>query len=150
MRILTLPTSPHAVPDVVALAAEIGRFNAGIDFRLRFLDVEIDARYAASEAVSRGLSSGLPEAPIALLPDERPLQAAARLAVLLERERPDLLVVVGSGPLAQAAEAAAEASGVPWGRYGADPGDAHATGVELGADAGSAIERITGMAREIR
>jgi len=150
MRILTLPTAPHVVPDVVSLAAEIARFNAGVDFRLRFLDVEVEARYAASEAVSAGLRAVLADVPVALLPDDRPVPAAARLAVLLERERPDLLIVVGPGPLVESAEAAAEASGVPWALYGADAGAVHGTGVELGADAGAAIERITGMARELR
>ena len=47
MRILTLVTGENSLPDAVSLTGEIRSFNAEIDFRLRFLHIEIEEVYAA-------------------------------------------------------------------------------------------------------
>ncbi|MHC4820015.1 MAG: hypothetical protein ACYTF8_18405 [Planctomycetota bacterium] len=121
MRILTLIAGGDALPDVLRLTGEIRSFNAEIDFRLRFLHIEIE---------------------------EDPLEAAARLALVLSGERPDLLVVVGRGGLLKSGVAAARACTAKFAFFGTDRGS-DGDGLDLGDDPRAAVEILTGVAREI-
>ena len=87
MRIVTLVTGPEAVEDAVRLSAEIRQFNAEIDFRLRFLDIEIEDLFAGRAAEMSGIDGRVEHAVTRPVPPE-PLPAAASLALLLDRERP--------------------------------------------------------------
>lgn len=197
MRILTLVTGPEFVPQASRLSHEIRNFNAEIDFRLRFLHIEIEESHVALKTTREALlatrrDDGLEGEKHAAFDDDRadvhdvsgtdPLEHAAGLALLLDRVRPDLFVVAGSGDLAAPGVAAAHvcrirpafyatsadgAHGRGAGGSGADGGDegdggsgsgggpnrAHAPDLaplDLGDDAAGAVERMTGVAREIR
>jgi hypothetical protein len=141
MRILTLVTNSEAAPAAVRLAAEFRSFNAEIDFRLRFLHIEMDAVVYAAPGVEFEGGSEIPEsASIAI--------AAARLALILSRERPAAMVSVGTGELQEAAAAAAIAAGIRFARF---CGNSAAEGeIDLGTDPAIALDRLTGVAREIR
>lgn len=142
MRIVTLITGPAAAPIALRLSEEIRSFNAEIDFRLRFLHVEIEEVVVAPPEVEH------PEAQTLLGADRAPV-AAARLALLLARERPAVLVAVGTGPLLEAAAAAAEAAEVRFARFSAG-NPAREGEIDLGDEPAAALDRLTGVAREIR
>jgi len=148
MRILTLLSGPESVPLALELTEAIRCFNAEIDFRLRFLHVEIEeVRVAGSESAgSLPQPDGHP--PVQTLPHgDREALAAARLALVLAKERPMMLVIVGAGSLAGAAAAAAEAADVKIACFGAEIAP---DGVlDLGSEAATALDRLTGVAREI-
>ena len=141
MRILTLVTGQNSLPDARRLTAEIGIFNAEIDFRLRFLHIEIEELFV----FPTGLGTESDLSPFEEI-SGAPLEAAARLALLLGRERPDVLVIVGQEGLHDAGAAAGRACNVKVAWFQASAG----TGLDLGGDAHVAVERLTGVAREIR
>ena len=148
MRILTLLSGPESVPLALELTEAIRCFNAEIDFRLRFLHVEIEeVRVAGSESAG-SLPQSETHAPVQVLPPgEREAVSAARLALFLAKERPMVLVIVGAGPLAGAAAAAGEAADVKMACFGAEISP---DGVlDLGSEAATALDRLTGVAREI-
>ena len=136
-----------AVPDATRLWDAIGVFNRALDFRLRFLHLDIEGALAAPAGVADSLGSeqGLTVHPMA--PSNAPLAAAA-LAMLLDRERPKMLIIVGSGELVSAGIAAAEASGTDLGLFGDARGSAEGA-LDLGLDAKLAVDRMTGVAREL-
>ncbi|MHC4939707.1 MAG: hypothetical protein ACYTHK_12110 [Planctomycetota bacterium] len=142
MRIVTLITGPEAAPTALRLSEEIQSFNAEIDFRLRFLHVEIEEVVVAPPGAAHPGAEALDGA-------DRPTVAAARLALLLARERPAVLVAVGEGPLLDAAAAAAEAADVRFARFAAGE-PAHEAEIDLGSEPAAALDRLTGVAREIR
>ena len=146
MRILTLVAGEDALPEVRALAHEISEFNRGIDFRLRFLHIEIEISFAGSSAVAEQLDQELGKRHV--LAASGPLEATASLALLLDRERPALLLIAGGGPLCDAGVAAAAVVGTKLALFGAGRG-AVGDGLDLGADPRLAIEKMTGVAREI-
>jgi len=148
MRILTLLAGENSLASAVDLTREISSFNAEIDFRLRFLHVEIEEVHVveaqAQDAVQKAITPGR----LVALDGADPLEDAARLALLIQRERPDVTVVVGDGPLAGPGAAAARVCDVKMAVYAAsEPVDG---AMELGNDAAVAVERLTGVAREIR
>jgi hypothetical protein len=149
MRILTLLAGPDCVPSVLRLAAEIRAFNAEIDFRLRFLDIEIAESYAAARETLEALGEEADHAQRLALEANRPLEASAALALALARERPDLLVVAGSGGLGEAGLAAARAAGTKLAFYGPGRGSAEGA-LDLGEEARGAVAAMSGVAREIR
>ena len=149
MQILSLVTGPESVPESVRLTAEIRAFNAEIDFRLRFLHMEIDQAVAARTALVGELGAESEHMRILDVAEGPPLQTAATLALLLQRERPSLLVILGDGELQEPAAAAATAVGTRMAMFGERRGAAP-DALDLGADAATAVERITGVAREIR
>ncbi len=150
MRILTLVAGPEALADANRLGAEIRAFNVEIDFRLRFLHIDIEQALVAAAAVAAELSKS-DVSRVHSLTTASPLAAAAALALLLERERPALLVVVGAGSLMEAGLAAAEVAGTRVGLFGehsrAQPGDPGV--LDLGNDPRLAVERVSGVAREL-
>jgi hypothetical protein len=146
MRILTLLAGGEAVPDVIRLTGEIREFNSEIDFRLRFLHIEIEEVYALPPGLRGQLVEAVPRAEVREIATDDPLEAAARLALLLSRERPDLMVVTGDGLLHEAGVAAARACGTKLAFYGASRGSAEGA-LDLGADPRAAVERLTGVAR---
>lgn len=148
MRILTLVAGGEALPDVVRLTGEIKSFNAEIDFRLRFLHIEIEEIYALPPGLRGRLEQAVQRPEVREIATEDPLEAAARLALLLNGERPDVLVVAGDGVLHKAGVAAARACGTKLAFYGARRGQAEGA-LDLGDTARSAVERLTGVAREI-
>jgi hypothetical protein len=148
MRILTLVAGGEALPDVVRLTGEIKGFNAEVDFRLRFLHIEIEEVHALPPGLRAPLEQAVPRADVREIATEDPLEASARLALLLSRERPDVLVVAGDGILHKAGVAAARACGTKLAFYGASRGSAEGA-LDLGDSARSAVERLTGVAREI-
>ena len=144
MRILTLVTGAEALPAALRLTGEIRTFNAEIDFRLRFLHVEIEEVYVLpadlAAAARKATSNDLVE-----IATKDPLEAAARLALALEDHRPEIVVLAGDGPLLAPGLAAARACGRPVAFFaGAAAGD----GLDLGSEPPSAVERLTGVARE--
>jgi hypothetical protein len=147
MRILTLIAGGEALPDVLGLSGEIRCFNAEIDFRLRFLHIEIEEVFGAVAAVRPGLEEQVERAEVREIPQD-PLEAAARLALVLDGERPDLLVVVGRGELVASGVAAARACSAKFAFYGTDRGS-DKDGLDLGDDPRAAVELLTGVAREI-
>jgi hypothetical protein len=147
MRILTLLAGGDALPDVLRLTGEIRSFNAEIDFRLRFLHIEIEEVHGAVPAVRAELEERLPRADVREIPED-PLEAAARLALVASAERPDLLVIVGAGSLLAPGVAAARACSAKFAYFGADRGRGP-DGLDLGADPRAAVELLTGVAREI-
>jgi hypothetical protein len=149
MRIVTLLAGPDCVPSVLRLTEEIRAFNAEIDFRLRFLDIEIEEAYAATPEALASLGGEADHAQRLELPGDRPLEASAALALMLARERPDLLVVAGTGALGEAALAAARAAGTKLAFYGPDRGSAEGA-LDLGEQAREAVAAMSGVAREIR
>jgi hypothetical protein len=148
MRIITLVAGGEALPDAVRLTGEIKAFNAEIDFRLRFLHIEIEEIHALPPGLRSRMEKEVPRADVREIPSEDPLEAAARLALLLSRERPDLLLVAGDGLLHKAGVAAARAAGTKLAFYGAGRGKADGA-LDLGDSARTAVERLTGVAREI-
>jgi hypothetical protein len=118
MRILTLLAGPDALADATGLTAEIREFNAGIDFRLRFLHIEIEEAFAADEASRAALDEKLDRQQVFPVPGDDPLAASAALALLLDRERPDLLVITGPGGLLKPGVAAARAAGTKLAFFG--------------------------------
>jgi hypothetical protein len=148
MRILTLVAGGEALPDVIRLTEEIRSFNAGIDFRLRFLHIEIEESYALPPGLLPELRRAVEEPRASEIAPEDPLEAAARLALLLNHERPDVLVVAGDGVLHKAGVAAARACGTKLAFYGPARGRADGA-LDLGDTARGAVERLTGVAREI-
>lgn len=149
MRILTLVSGPEAVADAVRLSREIRAFNAGVDFRLRFLHIEIEEVLCVTAATRPGLDSQVERAEIRLLPEGGPLPVAATLAILAHEQRPDLVVIVGTGPLRDAGLAAASAAARPVAFFAGPPTSAEGS-MDLGGDPGMAIEKLTGVAREVR
>ncbi|MHC4547424.1 MAG: hypothetical protein ACYTEZ_01495 [Planctomycetota bacterium] len=149
MRILTLLAGEEALPDVLGLTREIRSFNAEIDFRLRFLHIEIEEVYGVAPGVSAELRRQVERADVREIHTAGPLEAAAHLALLLNRERPDLVVIAGSGGLLEPGIAAARACRAKLAFYGAARGSAM-DGRDLGEDPRAAVERLTGVAREIQ
>ncbi|MHC4971382.1 MAG: hypothetical protein ACYTG3_03535 [Planctomycetota bacterium] len=147
MRILTLLAGGDALPDVLRLTGEIRSFNAEIDFRLRFLHIEIEEAFLAVQAVGAELEGQVERADVREIPTD-PLEAAARLALILNAERPDLLVVVGHGNLLASGVAAARACTIKCAFFGADRGRTDES-LDLGDDPRAAVELLTGVAREI-
>ena len=147
MRILTLIAGADALPDALRLTGEIRDFNAEIDFRLRFLHIEIEEAHGAVQPVRIQLEAQVKRADVREIPPD-PLEAAARLALVLSGERPDLLVIVGHGSLLAAGVAAARACAAKFSFFGADRGSAEG-GRDLGDDPRAAVELLTGVAREI-
>ena len=146
MRILTLVPGPDAVPDATRLWEEIRAFNRTVDFRLRFLHIAIEGTVAAPNDVAATLDpgEGLKVHPVAA---KNPLEASATLAILLNQERPALLIISGVGPLCDAGVAAAKVAGIRVATFGA-PRASHADALDLGDDARLAVERMSGVARE--
>ncbi len=147
MRILTLLAGGDALSEALRLTGEIRGFNAEINFRLRFLHIEIEEVFLAVPAARAELEGRVERADARDLPEE-PLEAAARLALVLHAERPDLLVVVGDGSLLPSGVAAARACGAKIAFFGAERGSADG-GLDLGDDPRAAVELLTGVAREI-
>lgn len=147
MRILTLIAGGDALPDVLRLTGEIRSFNAEIDFRLRFLHIEIEEVFGAVQGVTAELEGQVDRAEVREIPGD-PLEAAARLALVLDGERPDLLVVVGRGDLVASGVAAARACEAKFAFFGSDRGS-DGDGLDLGDDPRAAVELLTGVAREI-
>ena len=136
-----------AVPDATRLWDEFGAFNRALDFRLRFLHIDIEGALVATAGVadSLGLEKDLTVHPVA--PSNAPL-AAAVMAMLLDRERPALLLIVGRGDLVSAGIAAAEAVGTKLALFGDARGSLEGA-LDLGVDARLAVDRMTGVAREL-
>ena len=149
MRTLILVTGQDSVSETIDLSTEIRRFNAEIDFRLRFLDIEIEEFFAAPPASAGILSERLGSAEILALDADDSPRAAAELALTLDRQRPNLLVLVGAGPLLEPGIAAARAAESRFAHFG-EPRATTDGALDLGADASGALERLTGVAREIR
>jgi hypothetical protein len=76
------------------------------------------------------------------------LPAAASLALLLDRERPAACVLVGRGLLTEPAMAAAKETGTRLAHFGKDRGGIEGD-LDLGDDPAGALDRLTGVAREI-
>lgn len=153
MRILTLVAEPRAVEDATRLAVEIRAFNRAIDFRLRFLHMDIQLAFAAAPEAAEALASDGVE--VHGINARAGLERAAALALLLHHERPALFVIAGTGELFDAGLAAARVVGIRVGTFGSTRGDASREGardevLDLGDDARQAVERMTGVAREIR
>lgn len=148
MRILTLVASGEALPDVIRLTGEIKGFNSEVDFRLRFLHIEIEEIYALPPGLRGKLEEAVNRPELREVATDDPLEASARLALLLSRERPDLLVIAGDGILSKAGVAAARACGTKLGFFGPSRGRAEGA-LDLGTDPRAAVERLTGVAREI-
>lgn len=148
MRILTLVSGGAALEESTRLSREIRAFNAEVDFRLRFLHIEIEEVLCAPVSLREALAGATERAEIRPVPEEGPLLAAATLALLFREERPEVVVLVGSGPLAEPALAAARAAGRQVAVYGAGhPGPAGS--IDLGTDAAVAVERLSRVAREV-
>ena len=148
LRILTLITGSDTLDEAEALASEIRTFNAGIDFRLRFLDIEIEDVFCAEAETAEALEARLKDTKIVRSRGETPLEMAAGLALLLESERPHLLVITGHGALMDPAVAAAVVGPTRFAFFGRVRGE-HKDALNLGEDAAIAVERMTLMAREI-
>lgn len=146
MRILTLLAGGEAVPEVIRLTGEIRGFNSEIDFRLRFLHIEIEEVYALPPGLRARVEEAIERAEVREIPADDPLEAAARIALLLSRERPDVLIVAGDGVLHKAGVAAARACGTKLAFYGRGRGKADGA-LDLGEDPRAAVERLTGVAR---
>jgi hypothetical protein len=146
MRVLTLLAGGEAIPDVIRLTGEIREFNSEIDFRLRFLHIEIEEVYALPPGLRGRIEEAVPRAEVREIGADDPLEAAARLALLLSRERPDVVIVAGDGVLHKAGVAAARACGTKLAFYGPSRGSAEGA-LDLGADPRAAVEKLTGVAR---
>ena len=102
----------------------------------------------ADEGVREALEVELDRPKVFCIAGARPLEAAASLALRLERERPDLLVIAGPGVLLEPGVAAAGAAGTKLAFYGRGRGSRDGS-MDLGEDPKGAIERMSGVAREI-
>jgi hypothetical protein len=152
MRILTLVTGENSLPDAVSLTGEIRSFNAEIDFRLRFLHIEIEEIYAAIPELREKLAKQVERLDFRPVRAASPLEAAAGLALLLNAEKPDIVVVTGRGALLEPGVAAARACGATVAFFGAERGNPDALEgdvLDLGDDPHTAVARMTGVAREI-
>jgi len=163
MRILTLLAGEDSLAPAAALTGEIRTFNREIDFRLRFLHIEIEEVHAAPARLAAKARAAIDRIDLKEVQDGDVLETAARLALILHTERPDLVVVVGGTAgdpdLQAAAEAAARACGVRIGLFGSGPdaadatdaagGDAARDRLDLGREPGAALAVMTGVAREI-
>jgi len=149
MRILTLVAGVESLSDAVRLTEEIRTFNAGIDFRLRFLHIEIEQVYAVPAGLAQEVRSPEDRGEVHEIPPGPPLDAAARLALVLHRERPQVLVIAGRGPLLEPALAAARAVGTKLAFFGAERARSDGA-LDLGAEPGRALEGLTGVAREMQ
>ena len=148
MRILTLLGGPSCVAETAALSREIRSFNAGIDFRLRFLDIGIEEVVLGLPQAADAFRKELEDADLRSVEAGTPLLLAARLALRIQEQRPDLLVVAGSGELVEPALAAAEAVDVRTAVYGTGRAEVEGA-LDLGDQPPVAVERMTGVAREI-
>jgi hypothetical protein len=148
MRVLTLVSGPEAVGDAVRLTGEIRSFNAELDFRLRFLHIGIEESYAAAPAAKAELERQLARAQVHAVADAEPLRAAASLALLLARQRPDLMVITGQGVLLEPGLAAAETTETRVGFFGASRGSAE-DALDLGESPLAAVNLMSGVAGEI-
>jgi hypothetical protein len=148
MRIVTLVAGSPSLDDTEALSKAIRAFNAEVDFRLRFLDIEIKEVFCAAPDDTPALSERIERAEVREIAAADALVAAASIALILNGERPDLVVCVGAGALRDPAIAAATAAEQRLGFYGAGRGAAEGA-LDLGEDPQVAVERMTGVAREI-
>ena len=148
MRILTFLGGPSCVAETAALSREIRSFNAGIDFRLRFLDIGLEEVVSGAPPDTDAFRKELEDADLRSVEAGTALVLAARLALLIQEQRPDLVVVAGSGELVEPALAAAEAVGIRTAVYGRDRAEAEGA-LDLGDQPPVAVERMTGVAREI-
>jgi len=148
MRVFTLVGGPAAVPETARLSRAIREFNAGVDFRLRFLHIEIDEVFGVDAASRPTLLRSVEPAEWREIPDLGALHAAAALALAIAEARPDLVVIVGRGGLVEPGVAAAAAAGRRIGFFGRERGAADG-GLDLGDDTDAALQQMTGMAREI-
>ncbi|MFQ5843977.1 MAG: hypothetical protein ACE5JG_03220 [Planctomycetota bacterium] len=148
MRVLTLLGGPRAVDDGAGLSREIRSFNAGVDFRLRFLDIGIEEVVLCDAEEAGARRRELQGSDLRILEPAPPLVLAAAIALRLSQERPDLLVVVGGGERTEPAVAAATAAGVRLAVYGRERPSIEGA-LDLGAEPAPAVERVSGVAREI-
>jgi len=148
MRILTLVAGADAVPDATRLWEEIRAFNRAIDFRLRFLHIDIEGSFAAPADIVANLENDERQK-VHAVPAKNALKASAALALLLDQERPALLIISGVGSLCDAGVAAAEVAGIRVALFGEGRGS-HAGALDFGDDARVAVERMSGVAREIQ
>jgi hypothetical protein len=133
----------------VQLSEEIRSFNTEIDFRLRFLHVEIEEVSVAAPEVAETLPDLATRVHLHKLEGaQRDTLAAARLALILAHERPRIMVALGNGALIEPAEAAAQAAGVKFAQFGGGAG-ARDGALDLGNEPAVALDRLTGVAREI-
>jgi len=149
MRVLTLVAGAQALPEALRLTEEIRTFNAEIDFRLRFLHVEIEEVHAVPAGLAGLIEERVERADVQEIPDGTALETAARLALLLVQERPSVLVIAGGGEFLDPGTAAALAYGTKLAFFGSDRGRADGA-LDLGTDPRAAVEGLTGVAREIR
>ncbi len=147
MRIVTLVAGGPSLDDTEALSKAIRTFNAEVDFRLRFLDIEIEEVFCAASEDAEALRERIEGAEVREIEADA-LVAAAFIALVLNGERPELVVCVGAGALAAPAIAAATAARQRLAFYGADRGQAEGA-LDLGEDPQIAVDRMTGMAREV-
>ena len=148
MRIVTLVAGGPSLDDTEALSKAIRTFNAEVDFRLRFLDIEIEEVFCAASKDAEALRERIEGAEVREIEAADALVAAAFIALVLNGERPELVVCVGAGALAAPAIAAATAARQRLAFYGADRGQAEGA-LDLGEDPQIAVDRMTGMAREV-
>ena len=148
MRILTFLGGPSCVAETAALSREIRSFNAGIDFRLRFLDIGLEEVISGAPPDTDAFRKELEDADLRSVEAGTALVLAARLALLIQEQRPDLVVVAGSGELVEPALAAAEAVGIRAAVYGKCRAEVEGA-LDLGDQPPVAVERMTGVAREI-
>ncbi len=94
MRILTLLAGENSLAPAVALTNEIRTFNREIDFRLRFLHIEIEEVHVAPARLHEAARSAIDRIDLKTVEDGDVLQAAARLTLHFQAVRPDLFVIV--------------------------------------------------------
>ncbi len=148
MRIFTLLGGPSALGEAERLSQAVRAFNAGVDFRLRFLHIEIDEVHATPASAKAELEARVARAQITAIPDRGSLFAAAALGLALAETRPDLIVLVGHGELAEPGVAAAAAAGFRLAHFGRGRRPADGA-VDLGEDPELALETMQSLAREI-
>ncbi|MGQ0614190.1 MAG: hypothetical protein ACT4PV_10680 [Planctomycetaceae bacterium] len=149
MRIFTLLGGPSAIGEAERLSTAVRAFNAGVDFRLRFLHIEIDEMHATPASAQAELAARVARAQITAIPDRGALFAAAALGLAIAEARPDLVVVVGHGELAEPGVAAAAAAGYRLALFGHGRRPAHGA-VDLGEDPEQALETMQTLVREIQ